>query len=202
MNIRRSGPSRTGAVVAGAAVLATLSGIGGAVAGGLITSADIKDETIRSRDISSAAKSAIKLSAVPSGKTIRGAVGADYDNTAAAGTADWGVDVSLPMPARNALGDSEVEVDVQGWQDGGPGQTAPTSGDGGNATCKGTPRHPTAPAGIVCIYVAGADNAANVVGYSVLPGTGQSRYGFKLKWDIPDGPGDSFVDGVWAYRAP
>ncbi len=221
VDIRKSVRSRTGAVVAGAAVLAMLSGIGGAVAAGVITSADIKDETIRQRDIhtggvassevadrslkardlSGAARSTIKLSAVPSGRTIRGAVGADYDDTAPAGTADWGIDVSLPMPARNALSDGEVEVDVQGWQNGG-GQTRPTSGDGGNATCKGTPRKPTAPPGIVCIYVAGADNAANVVGYSVLPGTGQSRYGFKLKWDIPDGPGDTFVDAVWAYTAP
>jgi hypothetical protein len=221
VDIRKYLQSRTGAVVAGAAVLATLSGVAGAAAAGLITSADIKDETIRQRDIrtggvgssevangslkardlSSAARSKIKLSAVPSGMTIRGVVGADYHNTVASGTADWGIDVSLPMPARNALSDGEVEVDVQGWQDGG-GQTAPTSGDDGNATCAGTPTNPTAPPGIVCIYVAGADNAANVVGYSVLPGTGQSRYGFKLKWDIPIGAGDTFVDAVWAYTAP
>lgn len=43
--------SRTGAVIAGATVLATLSGVEGAVAAGQITSWDIKDQTIKKRDI-------------------------------------------------------------------------------------------------------------------------------------------------------
>lgn len=201
MSISRAVHSRTGAVVAGAAVLAAVSSVGGAVAAGMVTSADIKDGTIKQIDIRPGALTNIKIGPVPSGKTIRGVVGADYHNTTASGTSDWGVDVSLPRRARNTLGDADVEVDVQGWANGG-GQSAPTSGDGGNATCTGTPVNPTAPPGKVCIYVAGADNAANVVGYSVLPGTGQSPYGFKLKWDIPNGEGDTFVDAVWAYTAP
>jgi len=221
MDIRRLVPTRTGAVVGAAALLATFGGVGGAVAARLVTSADIKNETIQqedihrggvasaevenkslqARDLSSGAQARIKLSPVPAGKTIRGVVGADFHNTAASGTADYGIDVSLPMPARNGLGDADVEVNVEGWTDGGD-QTAPTSGDTGDTACTGTPANPTAPAGMVCIYVAGADNAANVVGYSVMPGTGESRYGFKLKWDIPDGEGDTFVDATWAYTAP
>src|SRR5262245_45118668 len=42
---------RVGAVVAGASVLVILGGAGGAIAGSLITSANIKDETIKARDI-------------------------------------------------------------------------------------------------------------------------------------------------------
>jgi hypothetical protein len=43
--------TRLGAVIAGASILVLLGGVGGAVAGSLITSASIKDETIRARDI-------------------------------------------------------------------------------------------------------------------------------------------------------
>ena len=42
---------RVGAVAAGASVLVILGGVGGAVAGTLITSANIQDQTIKARDI-------------------------------------------------------------------------------------------------------------------------------------------------------
>jgi hypothetical protein len=51
MSIRKIVHSRTGAVIAGATVLMTLGGVGGAVATGQITSRDIKDGTIQKRDI-------------------------------------------------------------------------------------------------------------------------------------------------------
>jgi hypothetical protein len=138
------------------------------------------------------------LQPVPSHQTIRGAVGADFhafDSTAS----DFGVDVTLPMPARNALSDADVFVNVTGWQNAG-GQTQPTTTDT-SAGCTGTPASPTAPAGKVCIYVSGADHAFNLSGYSVLAGTGASPYGFKLKWDASQ-TGDTFVDATWAYTAP
>jgi hypothetical protein len=138
------------------------------------------------------------LNPVPSGQTIRGAVGGDFhafDSTAS----DFGVDVTLPIPARNALSDADVFVNVSGWQDAG-GQTAPTTSDA-DAGCTGSPVAPTAPAGKVCIYVSGADHAFNLSGYSVLAGTGASPYGFKLKWDASTA-GDTFVDATWAYTAP
>jgi hypothetical protein len=138
------------------------------------------------------------LSPVPSGQTVHGAVGGDFhafDSTAS----DFGTDVTLPVPAANALGDDDVFVNVDGWQDGG-GQTAPTTSDT-DPGCTGTPANPTAPAGKVCIYVSGADHAFNLSGYSVLFGTGESPYGFKLKWDASTA-GDTFVDATWAYRAP
>src|SRR5680860_52158 len=49
--IREIVHSRTGAVIAGATVLVTLGGVGGAVAVGQITSSDIKNQTIQSWDI-------------------------------------------------------------------------------------------------------------------------------------------------------
>ena len=96
------------------------------------------------------------LDPVPSGRTIHGAVGGDFhafDATAS----DFGIDVTLPIPAANALGDDAVFVNVAGWQNAG-GQTAPTTTDT-DLGCTGNPANPTAPAGKVCIYVSGADHA-------------------------------------------
>jgi hypothetical protein len=135
------------------------------------------------------------------GSLLRGAVGADFDAQLPAGSpvgADFGVDVSLPRRAGNALGDNDVYIALR-WKNGG-GQTIPTTSDT-SPRCTGTLARPTAPRGKVCIYVAGGDNAANVSGYSVRPGTDQSRYGFKLKWDAMHN-GDTFIDAVWAYRYP
>ena len=139
--------------------------------------------------------------AAASGSLMRGAVGADFDSQLPPGGlvgADFGVDVSLPRPAGNQLGDNDVYIALR-WKNGG-GQTKPTTSDT-NARCTGTLNLPTAPRGKVCIYIAGGDNAANVSGYSVRQGTDQSRYGFKLKWDAVHN-GDTFIDAVWAYRYP
>jgi hypothetical protein len=138
------------------------------------------------------------LNPVPSGQTIRGAVGAD-DHAHDADASDFGIDVTMPMPAANPLSDDEVNVNVAGWQNAG-GQTAPTTTDT-NPGCNGTPANPTAPPGEVCIYVSGADHAFNLEGFSVLFGTEASPFGFKLKWDASL-EGDTFVDATWAYTAP
>lgn len=146
----------------------------------------------------SGAAGASALNPVPSGQTIRGAVGAD-DHAHDDDASDFGIDVSMPMPAANPLGDDEVNVNVAGWQ-GDAGQTPPTTTDT-NAGCTGTPAAPTAPPGEVCIYVSGADHAFNLAGYSVMFGAEESPYGFKLKWDASQ-EGDTFVDATWAYTAP
>lgn len=138
------------------------------------------------------------LNATPSGKTVRGVLGGDFHAYDAIAR-DWGVGVTLPVPAANALSDDDVYVNVAGWQNEG-GQTAPTTTDTSPA-CNGTPANPTAPAGKVCIYVAVADNAFNLGGCSVLFGAGGSPYGFKLIWDSTL-DGDTLVDATWAYTAP
>src|SRR3954452_18809485 len=48
-------------VVAGAAILVALGGVGGAFAGQLVTSAQIKDQTIQARDIDSGAVSSSEI---------------------------------------------------------------------------------------------------------------------------------------------
>jgi len=138
------------------------------------------------------------LSPVPPGATIRGAVGGDYEAETALG--DWGLDVTLPVPARNDLGDTDVTVNIDSCQESA-GQMCPENSDFNENDCDGTPEAPTAPAGVLCIYVSGADNAENVRGYSVLFDGGASPYGFKLLWDNLHA-GDTFVDATWAYTAP
>ena len=139
------------------------------------------------------------LNPVPPGKTIRGAVGGDYEAQTALG--DWGLDMTLPVAARNDLADGDVTVNIDSCQ-ADTGQVCPTASDiDENPDCDGTPEAPTAPAGVLCIYVSGADNAENVRGDSVLFDGGASPYGFKLLWDNLH-TGDTFVDATWAYTAP
>src|SRR6266550_4164973 len=114
-----------------------------------------------------------------SGTLLRGAIGGDFDSELPAGSingADWGVDQTLRPVATNLLHDGNVFIVVDTWVNGG-GQTKPTTSDT-STDCNGTVAHPTAPAGDVCIYIAGGDNAANVSGYSIIPGAGGSRFGF------------------------
>lgn len=205
-------------IVAVVAVV-SLMGVGSTVATHLVVrSSDIVDYGIRNIDIATAAVNSrviqngsvgrgdlstalqgqLQWATVPSGRTIRGAVGGDFD--AAAVLTDWGAVVSLPARARNALDDDDVYVVVTTWSSGAAGQTQPTTTDT-NGGCTGTLGAPTAPAGKVCIYVAGGDNATDLNGYSVRPGTGASPYGFKLSW-TNTATGDTFIDAVWAYRAP
>lgn len=127
----------------------------------------------------------------------RGAVGGDFDAFQALG--DWGIDESLHTPAPTPLTDDDVYVVVSKWRSGDTGQTQPTTTDTG--PCTGSVRRPTAPEGKVCIYVAGGDNATDVNGYSVRPGTLGSRFGFKLAWTNEE-PGDTFIDATWAYGNP
>jgi hypothetical protein len=207
---------RDGAAIA--VVALAIGTVGGAVAAEKITSDDIANRTIQAKDqatdstngrivengslgrqeLSNGAKMSFILPArVPSGGTIRGAVGGDF-HAYDAGSDDFGVDVSLPIPASSGLTDDDVHVVVSTWQNGG-GQSQPSTTDG-NAGCTGSVANPTAPAGDVCIYVTGGDNAENVTGYTVAFGSEATRYGFKLKWD-PAIAGDTFIDAVWAYRA-
>jgi hypothetical protein len=137
------------------------------------------------------------LNPVPSGKTIRGVVGGDFHQYDAT-VRDFAVDVSMPIPAANALGDNDVSVDVAGWQ----GTGAPPTSIDNDPGCAGTPANPTAPSGKVCIYVSVSSGATNLGGYSVMAGAGASPYGFKLKWDSLAMDSDTLVDATWAYTAP
>lgn len=136
------------------------------------------------------------LNPVPSGQTIHGVIGLDVDAQAAAG--DWGVLMSMPMPATAVLTDDDVHIDVTTWEELNPGDLQPTSGEdpAEELACTGTVATPTAPPGQVCIYVQHADNAVDLFGFGV-----NSDQGFKLNF-TNQGTGDAYVDAVWAYTAP
>lgn len=135
------------------------------------------------------------LETVPGGQTIRGVIGLDVD--AAAGGGDWGVLMSMPMPAPFVLEDDDVLIDIEGRAEIDPADpgTPPTTTDEGNDECEGTPSNPTAPPGKVCIYVRHSTNAVDLFGYGV-----SSTQGFKLNF-TNSSAGDSFVDATWAYRS-
>jgi hypothetical protein len=201
-------------------------GVGRAIGAGTVTSADIVDFTIRGQDLATGAVgsrvifnrsihrtdlsptllASLQRQAVEPGVTVRGVIGGDYEvptGTNCTDNCDFGGYASLPFPARSGLGDDDVLVDNQSWTTSG-GQVLPdldASESGSNAACTGTAQNPTAPAGKVCIYIAGGDNASAVKGVSVMPGTGTSRYGFKIVWSTTHDE-DTFIDAVWAYRAP
>jgi len=157
-------------------------------------------------DLNAATIKALQVFGIRSGATIRGVIGGDYEvptGTTCADNCDFGGYASLPFPAPAGLGDNDVLVDNQSWTTSG-GQTRPAldaSESASNAACNGTANYPKAPPGKVCIYIAGGDNAVDVKGVSVMPGTGKSPYGFKIVW-VAAGPEDTFIDATWAYTAP
>jgi hypothetical protein len=124
--------------------------------------------------------------------TIVGMVGGDFDVQLPAGGqvgADWGVDASFQRPATNRIHDRDVKV------------VGPGSGDREDGfRCRGSVSNPLAPKGKVCVYLIGSGNATNIRGVTPVPGTGGSRFGFKLIWDANGNNGDTFVDAVWAYH--
>jgi hypothetical protein len=174
---------------------------------GAVNTTSIRDNGIYYGDLASSAKNALQNGNIRSGVTVRGVIGGDFDTptgTTCADNCDWAGYASLPFPAPVGLGDDDVLVDASLWTTGG-GQTAPTvdasTESTSSSTCTGTLATPTAPPGKVCIYVAGGDNASGLKGVSVMPGTGTSRYGFKLVWSSNTDE-DTFIDAVWAYTAP
>jgi hypothetical protein len=163
--------------------------------------------TIQRAEINSQTLSSFQNFPVRRGVTVRGVIGGDFEGHSATPSeacpdnCDWGVTASLPFPAPVGLSDDEVFVDVTLCDTDCTGVTVDADEVDAATTCTGTIAAPTAPPGVVCIYVAGADNAVNVEGFSVLPGTGASRYGFKLGWDSTAAD-DTFIDAVWAYTSP
>jgi hypothetical protein len=131
------------------------------------------------------------------GRTIRGVIGGDFHGVASAGGDDWGALASLTRRAATAISDGDVAV-VDNQAPAGV-----VSSDEADVACTGTYQVPTAPADKVCIYISNGDNAVDVHGVSIVPGsTGGSRYGFKIVWSTPADDADTFVEASWAYRLP
>lgn len=131
------------------------------------------------------------------GRTIRGVIGGDFHAVASAGGDDWGALASLTRRAATPISDGDVAV----VDDQAPPGVVST--DETDVACTGTYQVPTAPPDKVCIYISNGDNAVDVHGVSIVPGsTGGSRYGFKMVWSTPTVDADTFVEASWAYRLP
>ena len=189
-------------VVATCALVLACAG-GPAMAARLITGTDIKDSTIRGRDVANASLSASDINAatnnlysdvapwkkIPSGKTVTGEY--YFDTSASTGNAqDYSSTVTLPGIAPYALLGSTVNF--------APDAYAQTSDD--DATCTGTVSEPTAPPGKVCIYAASiTSDSTNVVATPMfyLP-----KRGFEIAWAESASDADVFLRATWAYTAP
>jgi hypothetical protein len=148
----------------------------------------------------------IVMSLAPAGaapaKTIRGVIGTDVEGVPGlTDGGDWGAVATVPGGADTRLSDTDVAVDSvlpDAATDGEPVSV----GDATDHACTGTWRAPTAPPDTVCIYIANADNAVDIRGVSISPGSGGVRWGFKLVWSHSTNLEDSFVDATWAYTRP
>jgi hypothetical protein len=149
---------------------------------------------------------AILMSLTPVGaapaRMIRGVIGSDVEGVAGlTDGGDWGAVASIGgNGAATRLNDTDVAVAaaIPGSADDGD----VVVGDAADHECSGTWQKPTAPPDQVCIYIANADNAVDIHGVSISPGSRGTKYGFKIVWSHALDGEDSFVDAVWAYNRP
>jgi hypothetical protein len=204
---------------------------GTAIAGHLITSADIKNRTIKPRDLNAAVKKALKGKrgprgpqgiqglpgepgqpgepgpsaldggTIPSGTTITGAWGGRYI-TAVPGNQQNSYLLTYSFPLPAPV--KLTDSDVQFG--------ANTAGPVGDADpdCSGSVGNPTAPAGMVCIYSnegpTGTRNNSTLTGFKLTAAgvnTDADAYGFTVRIvDAGSVPGTLRAEGTWAYTAP
>jgi hypothetical protein len=129
--------------------------------------------------------SAFSRKTIPSGTTVYGVVGGQYNATA--GGQEFGQSASLPAVAPVGLVDNHVNV--KGGFDDDP------------TNCTGTALDPTAAPGYVCIYPYYSTNAETING-AVWGGSGEPNpWGFTFGF-FSSGAGASAVFATWAYTAP
>lgn len=140
---------------------------------------------------------------IPSGVTITGVIGGDFNNYNTSG--DYRVYHSFPAPIGRVLTSADVIVANTSVVDNDcTGATTCLSATEATAasTCTGTAGLPTAPAGKVCIYPITASNASDIDGF-VFSLTGQTTtHGFFLDFAVDGGAGDVYVTATWAYTQP
>jgi len=203
-----------------------VAGAGTALAANLITSAEIKNGTIKKQDLSAKLKkslgkrgpqgppgekgdkgdpgeqgppgpSGLSGGTIPSGTTITGAWGGRYI-AALAGTQtnSYLLTYSFPLPAPVRLTDAQVQFGTN---------TAAPVGDA-DPTCTGSVATPTAPAGKVCIYSQdGARDNSTLTGFKLSAAqasTDADAYGFTVRIVNISTPGTMRAEGTWAYTAP
>ena len=173
------------AVVVAALLLATNPMV--AKAGGLITGADIKDNSVKGADVKEsslgAVPSANSLTTLPSGKTESGAFSAAGANSS--GSGGWlGFDINYPRPLATAIDEGKI-VDTFVNPD-------PTH-------CSG-PGH--AAAGYLCLYFYDHSGTGAAYGYSNSGPYAQLANSVGVGLYVPVTGATPYVDGVWTVGAP
>ena len=123
---------------------------------------------------------------IPSGQTVTGSV--VYDTHESTNVNSDAVGVDLPGTAPVALTDATVNFSVSGF---------PTADD--DPVCTGTVTDPTAPAGMVCLYIGATSGVGVIVGNVGYLATRSFTVSF-----TPNGINDTdeTVYATWAYTAP
>lgn len=184
--------------VAATLALVIALGSGSAVAGALVTSADIKNGTIKTKDLSPKARNGMKgaqgprgFSAwdpIPSGRTVTGVERWDVESGRA--NSDFQFTIHLPGVAPAPLTNATVNF-------------APdTYANDADPACTGTFNAPTAPAGKMCLYLVTSLGNASYTGYALDNSTFGTRHGARVAWGSLPANADSYVELTWAYTAP
>jgi hypothetical protein len=223
--LRWPGSPSAATVMSAIALFVSLGGVGYAAA--TIGSAQIKDNSVRTRDIKNrtisskdirkktlsalrgrkgatgergqtgAPGTSIFDSTIPSGKTVTGAWGGDYAAVPASSAQEL-FPIGFPVKAPSVLTSEQVN-------------TAPDSRAADpDPACAGTLGGPTAPPGKVCIYIDQGDTSTQVHGYKLMtpivdPPVSGDELGFSILIDYSTAvSGDQTVSarGTWAYTAP
>lgn len=136
---------------------------------------------------------------IPSGTTVYGAVGGDFQSATANG--EWGVTASMlgipPVSFSNNLVVVKNNVNVD--NECGGASCLHSEELTFSENCPGSVEAPSANPGWICIYPTQDTNASQVRAISVPNGDGV--YGFTVKW-VSAATGRTIFRGVWAYTAP
>lgn len=134
---------------------------------------------------------------LPSGTTIYGVIGGDYDGAA---NATWGMTDSLHGVPPGVLSNEAVIIQNNSAVNSQcSGSCLSVEEVQFSILCGGNSDAPSAPPGYVCIYPTIATNARGIRA-TVVP-NGGGRFGFFVRWTA-GGAGDTTFRGVWAYTAP
>lgn len=151
------------------------------------------------------------------GQTITGMAGGSFTSTKGnpnATTKDSTGKVT-PAPSRGDTSGAVGSFPIGLPHDLDPSDAGIVGGDNEIAECDGTPEQPTAPPGVLCVYIdfgsqvnvfTGATGDGTIVtgegnsAASIVP-INTGRHGFLLNWTAA-APGLSTLTTIWAYTAP
>jgi hypothetical protein len=140
----------------------------------------IKDGQVQKADLAKDAVGRSALTPLKRGETIHGVVAAQGLSPQPGG--EFRTAVTFPIPAPTAMDGDHVDID---------------SLEESEDRCSGSAAKPTAPEGVVCIYLSSHSGVDEIQGVGAPDHSG-SPYGFGLRWTA-DPAGDYSIAGTWAY---